>query len=214
MKRLPTAIATFLLAATLLAPSVEASPYCVSGERSVRSLFVAPGETCEFDPHTSSTLRVTEGSILLEGILRMRPASDDVIHRIVFENVREEGFKGGGLGPSGPEDPILVSDPGLWAMRSGQLDIVGTKKTGWTRNPSSAIGWKAKCDLRIAPTKVGDFNSRGWRFGNAIPRANKEEPRAEVFNLTRNVTISGTSEGKSHVFIRSNQPQSIPIRYV
>jgi hypothetical protein len=207
--RLWTAFVTALIAATLLSPSAQANDYCVSGDRSVRELYVAPGEVCEFDPDKSSTLRVTAGSILVEGTLRMRPSSHDVVHRIVFENVHEEGFKGSGLGPSGPNDPILESDPGLWAVRSGVLDIVGSRKTGWTREPDSAEAWTGKCELRVTPTRANDFDSRPFELGDSVPRAYDAVPKAEVFNLTRNVIIGGTPKGRSHVFINTDGPQTI-----
>jgi len=208
--RLRTAVIAALLASMLLAPvTAQAQEYCVSGERTVKNLYITPGQLCEFDPKVSSTLRVTAGSILVEGTLRMRPESPDIVHRIVFENVNESGFKGGGLGPSGPSDSILATDPGLWAMRDGVLDIEGSKKTGWTREPTTAEAWTAKCELRITPTANGDFNSRPWKMGDAVPRAYDAVPNAEVFNLTRNVVIGGTPSGRSHVFVNTNGPQTI-----
>ena len=202
-------IVTALLVSALLVPAAQAQEYCVSGEKSVSKLYIAPGQLCEFDPAVSSTLRVTAGSILVEGTLRMRPASPDVNHRIVFENVIEQGFKGGGLGPTGPSDPILTTDPGLWAVRNGVLDIVGSEKTGWTREPETAKGWTGKCELRITPTAAGDMDSRAWKLGDAVPRAYDAVPKAEVFNVTRNVNIGGTPTGRSHVFINTNGPQTI-----
>ena len=203
------AVVTALLASALLVPAAQAQEYCVSGEKSVAKLYIAPGQMCEFDPDVSSTLRVTNGSILVEGTLRMRPASPAVTHRIVFENINEQGFKGGGLGPTGPSDPILASDPGLWAVRNGVLDIVGSEKTGWTRDPETAKGWTDKCELRVTPTTAGDLDSRSWKLGDAVPRAYAAVPKAEVFNLTRNVIIGGTPTGRSHVFINTNGPQTI-----
>ena len=206
------AVVTALLASALLVPAAPAAPaqeYCVSGEKSVAKLYVAPGQMCEFDPAVSSTLKVTGGSILVEGTLRMHPDSHDVVHRIVFENVNEKGFKGGGLGPTGPTDPILQSDPGLWAVRDGVLDIIGSKKTGWTRDPGSAEAWTGQCELRITPTAENDFDSRSWKLGDAVPRAYDAVPKAEVFNLSRNVIIGGTPNGRSHVFVNTNGPQTI-----
>ena len=209
LRRLSTVVAVALFATTFPAQALGATAYCVSGEVSVPELHVPAGTVCEFDPNVNSTLRVTRGSILVEGTLRMRPSSSDIVHRIVFENVDEEGFVGGGLGPAGPHDPILDSDPGLWAMRDGVLDLVGSKKTGWTRDPDKAVGWKFNCELRVTPTKSGDYTSRPWRFGDSVPRAFPDVPSAEVFNLTRNVVISGTPQGRSHVFVRTNGPQTI-----
>jgi hypothetical protein len=202
-------VVTALLASALLVPAAQAQEYCVSGEKSVTKLYIAPGDLCEFDPAVSSTLKVTGGSILVEGTLRMRPASHDVTHRIVFLNVNEGGFKGGGLGPAGPSDSILSTDPGLWAVRNGVLDIVGSETTGWTRDPASATAWNSGSELRITPTKPDDFDSRVWNLGDAIPRAYDAVPSAEVFNITRNVIIGGTAAGRSHVFINTNGPQTI-----
>ena len=202
-------VVTAVLASALLVPAAQAQEYCVSGEKSVTKLHIAPGDLCEFDPEVSSTLKVTGGSILVEGTLRMRPASHNVTHRIIFENIEESGFKGGGLGPAGPSDSILSTDPGLWAVRNGVLDIAGSETTGWTRNPVSATAWNAQSELRITPTKPDDFNSRVWNLGDPIPRAYDAVPTAEVFNITRNVIIGGTPTGRSHVFINTNGPQTI-----
>jgi hypothetical protein len=202
-------VVTALLASALLVPAAQAQEYCVSGDESVNKLYIAAGDVCEFDPAVSSTLRVTDGSILVHGTLRMHPNSNNVTHRIIFENVNEAGFKGGGLGPTGTSDPILATDPGLWAVRDGVLDIVGTETTGWTRDPSSATAWNNASELRITPTKVNDFDSRTWELGDPVPRAFDAVPSAEVFNITRNVIIGGTPQGRSHVFIRTNGPQTI-----
>jgi hypothetical protein len=139
----------------------------------------------------------------------MKPGSGDVIHRLVFENVDESGFEGAGMGPTSIEDPILDSDPGLWVMGNGSLDLQGTRRTGWTRDPDQAVGWQESDELRITPTEVEDFESRPWSMGDPVPQAYPEVPSAEVFNLTRNVVIEGTPEGNAHVFIRSNEPSTI-----
>jgi len=184
-------------------------PYCVSGEESVDELHIPSGAMCEFDPKRDSTLRIADGSVLVEGLLRMRPASPDVTHRLVFENVDESGFEGSGMGPKSIDDPILDSDPGLWVMGDGSLDLEGTRRTGWTREPDQAVGWQATDELRITPTDVEDFQSRQWDMGDPVPQAYPDVPSAEVFNLTRNVVVAGTPEGNAHVFIRSNAPSTI-----
>jgi hypothetical protein len=184
-------------------------PYCVSGEVSVDELHIPSGAMCEFDPERDSILRVGDGSVLVEGLLKMRPGSGDVTHRLVFGNVDESEFEGAGMGPTSIADPILDSDPGLWVMGNGSLDLQGTRRTGWTRDPDQAVGWQASDELRITPTEVEDFESRPWSMGDPVPQAYPEVPSAEVFNLTRNVVIEGTPEGNAHVFIRSNEPSTI-----
>jgi hypothetical protein len=184
-------------------------PYCVSGDVSVDELHIPSGARCEFDPDRDSTLHIENGSVLVDGLLRMRPAGPEIVHKLVFENVDESGFEGAGLGPESIEDPILDTDPGLWVMGDGSLDLQGARRTGWTREPQEAIGWQPTDELRITPTEVEDFQSRPWSMGDPVPQAYPDVPSAEVFNLTRNVVIAGTPEGNSHVFIRSNEPSTI-----
>ena len=192
------------------------SAYCVSGEMRVESFHVPAGEVCEFDPTTSSMLMVDGGSALVEGTLVMHPKNRTIEHRIRFEGVDTEGFKGGGMGPTSSEDPVLESDPGLWVMGRGKLDIKGSNRIGWTRNPKAALnklprhgGWWEDDELRITPSQRGDFASRPWKRGDPVPRGVVGGVKPEIFNLTRNVSIEGTSEGDSHVFIHSTEPQSI-----
>lgn len=44
-------------------------PYCVSGDVSIEELHIPTGAMCEFDPGRDSILRVTKGSVLVEGLL-------------------------------------------------------------------------------------------------------------------------------------------------
>lgn len=139
----------------------------------------------------------------------MTPATPDVTHRLLFENVDGSGFEGAGLGPESVDDPILDSDPGLWVMGDGSMDLQGATRTGWTRDPDQAVGWEPSDGLRITSTEVEDFESRPWTMGNPIPQAYPDVPSAEVFNLTRNVVIAGTPSGNSHVsFVRTSRAAS------
>jgi hypothetical protein len=171
-------------------------PYCVSGDEAVDELHIPSGAMCEFDPERDSTLRITDGSVLVEGLLRMRPASRDVTHRLVFENVDESGFEGSGMGPKSIEDPLLDSDPGLWVMEDGSLDLEGTRRTGWT-SPIKRLAGRRRTSFVSRRTEVEDFQSRPWRIGDSVPQAYPDVPSAEVFNLTRNVVIAGTPDGNA-----------------
>ena len=161
-------------------------PYCVSGDVPVDELHIPSGARCEFDPDRDSILHIENGSVLVEGLLKMRPAGPEIVHKLVFENVDESGFEGAGLRPESIEDPILDTDPGLWVMGNGSLDLEGAHRTGWTREPDQAVGWQPTDELRITPTEVEDFQSRPWSMGDPVPQAYPDVPGAEVFNLTRN----------------------------
>jgi len=96
---------------------------------------------------------------------------------------------------------------------------------------STPAGWQAGDSITIAPTQapsVGDAYLTGFedRTINSISGSSitlnaatiRVHPQinniwtAEVINLTRNVRIEGTANGRVHIFIRSSVPQTI--RYV
>ncbi len=136
------------------------------GDVSYPDGFTVPaGEVWEFDPTTSTTVTVG-ANVVVYGVLRMRPASPTVIHRLRFTGVDESSFVGGGL-------EVLDTDVGLWVMGAGRLDLQGTPKRAWTRtgwDPS----WNDIDDVRIAPFAVGDFGSDGFRRytrGQSVPSA-------------------------------------------
>lgn len=159
---------------------------------------VPAGRTFVFDPNRSTTVEVP-GNVVVRGKLVMKPARADVVHTLRFVGVNESRVVGGG------NDPI-PSDVGLWVVGSGVLDLAGTPKTAWNRTGSDRT-WRAGDELITAPTTPG-----GAFRGGAYPNG-----RAEIMNLTRNVRIEGTPAGRSHIFIRSNRPQSIrfaALRYV
>jgi hypothetical protein len=192
--------------------------------------------TLAFDPGKSATLESTR-NVIVNGTLRMRPASPSVAQVLRFTGVKESKFVGGGMKP-------IASDVGLWVVGAGKLDLVGSPKTGWTRlaggidaGATSAVlqqapaGWRAGDEISIAPTEEPSGNDRGDpAFNNFDERtigavsggtitlsspAAHPHPRvndawtAEVMNLTRNVRIEGSAKGHAHVFIHSTSPQSI-----
>ncbi|MGH2635421.1 MAG: hypothetical protein ACRDHU_04665 [Actinomycetota bacterium] len=205
-------------------------------DASVAGLLIEPGGALVFDPDRSRTLE-TSGNLLVEGRLVMRPARPEVDHRVVFTDVDEDGFVGGGMDP-------LDSDVGLWIMGSGAVSLRGTSKRAWTRAAGSVpagetsieleddpAGWRVGDEIVIAPTgpPAGDGQADAYDSatvvsidGRAIglseptsvshPEVSVGRDRtftAEVLNLSRNVRIEGTAGGRSHVFIRSSRPQTI-----
>src|SRR5690606_39388530 len=82
---------------------------------------VPPGETWVFDPDTDTTVTVS-ANVIVEGTRVMRPASGDIEHVLIFEDVDESRFVGGGMDP-------VESHVGLWGIGDGQRLIEGREKT-------------------------------------------------------------------------------------
>ncbi len=165
-------------------------------------LQVPPGRTLRFDPSADTTLEMS-GNLVVRGRLEMRPRPG-VRHVLRFVDVDESAFRGGGRDP-------LDTDVGLWVIGRGVLDARGERKQGWNRRGTHPT-WARSDELVVAPTDPGDFGIGGFgtfRMGSRVPRAHARVPKAEVLNLTRNCVIEGTPGGRSHIFIRSREPQVI-----
>lgn len=133
----------------------------------------------------------------------------------------------------------------LGASKTAWTRLTGAASAGAnTITVESATDWRVGDEIVIAPTENPSVGNRSWNgfeeriisavSGNTItlnsplsyshPMVNGKW-RAEVANLTRNVRIEGTGNGsnrssengRAHIFIRSNSPQSIKyagIRYM
>lgn len=162
---------------------------------------VPPGESWYFDPDRSTTVEVA-ANVIVEGTLSMRPSSPDVTHVLRFVDVDESAYRGGGM-------EVLDTDVGLWVIGAGVLDLQGTPRASWARTGSDP-SWLPGDELVITPTEPEDFACRPFRTGDAVPQAYEDVPLAEVLNLTRNVIIEGTPEGRAHtVFLQTTQPQNL-----
>lgn len=191
-----------------------------------------------FHPGRSVTLRTT-GNVVVYGRLRFRPARPSIVHRLVFPEIDERRFIGGGM-------DVMPSDVGLWVAGAGVLDIAGSAKRAWTRAiggvPAGATsitlqdeptGWRTGDEVVITPT-LSPANSNhdvAYDIGivTAVDRLTRritlrspttfEHPDVEIepgvrlgteiLNLSRNVRIEGRPNGRCHVWIRSSRPQLI-----
>jgi hypothetical protein len=202
----------------------------------VAGVVVKPEAELMFHPRRSVTLKST-GNVVIRGHLRMRPETPSRVHRLVFLNVREGRFQGGGMS-------VLASDVGLWVMDHGILNISGSPKLAWTRTAGSVpagaaaielaedpAGWQVGDRLAITPTlppsvskhyEAYDYAavvaitgrtvtlSRATRYAHPqVDVGRGQVMRPEVLNLTRNVRIQGTSRGRAHVFIHSMHTQHV-----
>jgi hypothetical protein len=194
------------------------------------TLAVPAGTVLELDPDVSTHLEFTAGSLVNRGVLRGRPSSPDVQHRISFAGVDESAFVGGGM------VPLPETDRGLWVIGDGKLDLAGSVRTPWRRAIRSlgigavaveldgdVEGWQPGDELVITPTAPPSVAAH-WTLSDH-PRVKSVEGRvvhldrpllyghpthvcrdgrvfgAEVANLTRNVNVEGTPQGRAHVMI-------------
>ncbi|HSE69394.1 MAG TPA: hypothetical protein VLA97_01465 [Nocardioidaceae bacterium] len=176
----------------------------ISGQVTALGAQVAAGGTLELDPHASTTL-VVSSNVVVEGVLRMRPASADVVHTLRFVDVDESRFVGGVMVP-------IASDVGLWVTGAGRLDLRGTPRAGWNRTGQDST-WRRGDEVLRAPNEAGDYSTyRAHRPGDGVPSVvgpNAVRYATEVFNLTRNVVVEGTPGHRAHVFVHSTSPQRL-----
>lgn len=190
---------------TLTSVASASEPTVLSGRVDLPEGFTVPaGETWIFDPEADTTVTVSANVIVL-GTLVMQPASGDIEHALIFEGVDEGAFVGGGMDP-------VDSDVGLWVMGDGQLLIEGEEKVAWAYEYDP--DWDGD-EVVAAPNTPDDYDT--FTPVTSTPEPNDLGYQTELLNLTRNVRIEGTPDGYTHVFIRSNRPQTIryaALRYV
>lgn len=188
-------------------------------------VIIQPNAVLTFDPTKSCTLDNCENIVNL-GTISMVPNSSNIIHSILFHDINESKFIGGGM-------DILDTDPGIW--NRGVLNLQGSSKQSWTRltrsapkgtkiiNVEDSTGWNIGDELAIAPTdSITNSNFyNNWDNciissinGNMITvnlpllynHVSVADPfnigvsyPTEVLNLTRNVRIEGRPNGRTHV---------------
>lgn len=170
---------------------------------------VPAGETWEITPGATVTCGVAgnPASAVVLGTLKMRGFSNPATPTTLrFLGINESTFVGGG-NVTLATDPLIESDPGLWVIGAGKLDVQGTTKVGWNRTGTDP-SWLGGDEKFITPTAVGSFLCTAYT-GGAVPQAYPAVPKAEVFNLTRDCIIEGQTGQRAHVYILSSQPQII-----
>lgn len=147
----------------------------------VNGFTVPAGQTWEFASNQNVSIDVG-GNVVVHGVLRMRPSSADIVHQLRFVGINERDYVGGGM-------QVLESDVGLWVMHSGQLDVEGHRRSGWTSVAGSANRGSTQLTVNPAPT--------GWRIGDEISIAPTAPPDAErhyeQFDERRIVAINGAT---------------------
>jgi hypothetical protein len=202
---------------------------------------VSSGATLQFSSSKSTTLQ-TSGNVVVEGTLQMTSSSASVIQLLQFINVDMSNYVGGGMDVLPTDVGLWVMGSGVLnlvgAGKTSFTRAAGSIASGVTSISlnSSPAGWQAGDSITIAPTQapsVGDAYLTGFedRSISSISGSTltlnaatlRQHPQinnlwtAEVINLTRNVRIEGTANGRAHIFIRSSVPQTIKnaqIRYM
>lgn len=207
-------------------------PVIVTGSVQVAGIRIRPAGHLIWNPATTTEVRST-GNVVVEGVLEMRPSAAEVDHVLGFDGVDETAFVGGGMA-------VLDSDVGLWVVDHGLLDLQGHERTGWSRAaedlPAGATstsleipvsGWVAGDEVAVVPTAApGTAEHLAYdlvalsaagpeRVDLAAPLATAHPQvrgawGAEVLNLTRNVRVEGTPQGRAHVILlHCHRPQVI-----
>ncbi len=197
--------ASVLVAGNTVPAQAQANRIIRSSDTDLADGFTVPaGETWEFDPAATTTIRVT-GNVVVKGTLVMRPNSKSIVHTLIFTDIDESDFEGGG--GSTPTAGEFPNDIGLWVQGSGVLDIQGSTVVPWAR--SWQTGW-AGDEVRAAPHRANSWKSFPLVDGaGEVPGVNAYGYRTELLNLTRNVIIKGTVAGRAHILITSSAPQTI-----
>lgn len=180
----------------------------VTLDRSIRvpGIVIEPGATLTLAGDRDITIE-TSGNVLVLGTMASSPVAG-VTHTLRFIEVDESGLVGGGM-------DVLDSDVGIWVMEAGRLDFNGVAKTAWSYDPDQP-DWLSDDEVVITPTLPDDYDgfittTAGSVAGQLAPAVG-DGWTAELLNLTRNVRIEGSPEGRAHIFIHSSSPQNI--RYV
>jgi hypothetical protein len=216
--------------------AVVTRPIFLDVDAKVAGVAVMPGGQLMFDPRADRLL-ASRGNVVVKGRLIMKPASAAVTHKLVLTGARERSFKGGGMDVVARDVGLWVMGAGrlevAGAPKLAWTRAAGALKAGATRIALQAApaGWRPGDELAITPTTSPDDDGNidaydvvtvkaisGRTVTLSAPLRNhhpsvKVAPgktlTAEVLNLTRNVHIEGTPEGRSHIFVRSSRPQSL-----
>jgi hypothetical protein len=208
----------------------------VDSDVRVAGVEVEPGGELVFDPDESRTLTST-GNVVIHGRLRMRPSGPGVVHRVVFEGVDEGRFEGGGEEVLDSDVGLWVMHEGVLDIRGSKRTpwarAEGPESLGATTLmlDRDVVGWRAGDSIAITPTAspadgmptesydlltVAEIQGRSVELSGptawdhpVVDVGGGSSYAAEVLNLTRNVRIEGTAEGRSHVFVHGSEPQTI-----
>lgn len=203
----------------------------------VRGVVIKRGGSLIFHPGRSVTLQST-GNVVVRGRLTIRPAGPATVHRLQFPEIDEDRFVGGGMKVLASDVGLWVTGNGVvniagspklaWTRAMGTIASGSTSVT-LRHDP---VGWRVGDEVVLTPTLPPSNPTHDVAYDvstvASVDRASRrvtltspitfEHPAvqvepgivfgAEVLNLSRNVRIEGTPEGRAHIWIHSSRAQS------
>lgn len=201
-------------------------------EALVAGLYVKEGAAVIFDPEKTAVMTST-ANIVVEGKWQMQPASASTDHVLRFTGIDETRFVGGGMDVINADTGLWVMGKGqlllegahqlAWTRSSGSIEagttsILLEEEVNWrpgdlicivpTGSPAERNATSTAFEERVITAVNGKHITISKAIVYAHPQVNKKWS-AEVMNLTRNVRIEGTAQGRTHLFIRSAARQRI-----
>lgn len=194
-----------------------------------KSVTIEPGVTLAFSPDTSITLESTN-NIIVRGKLKMRPTDGTKVHTVSFPSIDESTGVGGGDVVLASDTGLWFESTGVWdavgatkkawtrlvsSAIAGDGSIVVVDATGWRvgdiivvcphEPPTVANHWTHYDERTITSiTGVGPYTI-GLSSNLTYPHTNVTIEgivhATEVLNLTRNVKVTGTPTGRTHVML-------------
>ncbi|MEV7213803.1 hypothetical protein AB0O31_12015 [Kitasatospora cineracea] len=207
----------------------------LDADAEVGSLLVEPGGSLVFAADRTLTL-ASAGNVEVRGVLALAPDAAHT-HTLRFPHVDEHRFAGGGMTVVDGDTGLWVTGQGYLrldgAPRTAWVRAAADLKPGDTalRLAAAPDGWQPGDELAVTPTAppdTADFSTAydlvtvarvdGATVTLTAPLRHAH-PRvatgggatfgAEVLNLSRNVRVEGTEQGRAHVHLTSSRPPDV-----
>ncbi|MFJ1790115.1 hypothetical protein [Kitasatospora griseola] len=201
----------------------------------VGSLLIDAGGSLVFAKDRSLTLD-SAGNVEVRGTLALAPDPAHT-HTLRFPDIDEHRFQGGGMTVVDTDTGLWVTGSGYLrldgAPRTAWVRAAAELKAGDTtvRLAADPEGWQAGDELAVTPTAppdAADFSTsydlvavqridgRTVTLTAPLQHAHPQVSAgggavfgAEVLNLTRNVRVEGTEQGRAHVHLTSSRPADL-----
>ncbi|MFI1524289.1 hypothetical protein [Kitasatospora cineracea] len=207
----------------------------LDADAEVGSLLVEPGGSLVFAADRTLTL-ASAGNVEVRGVLALAPDAAHT-HTLRFPHVDEHRFAGGGMTVVDSDTGLWVTGQGYLrldgAPRTAWVRAAADLGPGDTALKLAAApdGWQPGDELAVTPTAPPDTADFSTAYDlvtvarvdgatvtltgplrHAHPRVATGGGAtfgAEVLNLSRNVRIEGTAQGRAHVHLTSSRPPDV-----
>ncbi|MFD8479836.1 hypothetical protein [Kitasatospora sp. NPDC059673] len=207
----------------------------LDGDAKVGSLLIDTGGSLVFATDRSLTLEST-GNVEVRGTLALAPEAAHT-HTLRFPDIDERRFQGGGMSVVDTDTGLWVTGRGYLrldgAPRTAWVRAATELKAGDAvlKLAAAPEGWQVGDELAVTPTAPPDAEGFSDSYDlvtvqrvdgpnvtltaplqHAHPRVSLGGGAvfgAEVLNLTRNVRVEGTEQGRAHVHLTSSRPADV-----